>query len=397
MSEIDEEFPTLPTKKTEARTRSPSAVSSESSAYVGLEECKTILAKGEYATFAVANVRRFVKCYCVDCVTDSGRAKVPRQEEWCKTCEKSTIAKRGTRCEVTNSMVIGRGKKKFSIAYVTYETSVKRRGRKVKQTISGWVLSKHLKRVFSTSKSVAQSHVGSEEYYCSRSPSMMSSYALEPLFRFNDLVLVRGNDDVWVRGEVRQEEPLLILVEGATEPQRFHLRDIKTPTTREFVTVKELAVRNEKFVSGWGVSTLRAGTTVRVAYMEGFEGRIVAPVQGWISMREAHCVNVVESGFTYSQQNPTVFVKNLPATITEQELKTILVFRGYVSPMSITFQRKGDAFRAVVVLRSSKCGAALVNQKHLELKSGEQIEISWDMGYLKNVAAWRLGRLQNRI
>lgn len=264
-------------------------------------------------------------------------------------------------------------------------------------TIGGWVLSKHLKRGFSTSKSVARLQVETEEYYRSRSPSLWSSYTPEPMFRFNDLVVVRGDDDVWVRGEVRQEEPLLILVEGTTEPQHFYVEDVKTPQTREFVTAKKLGVRSEKYTSGWTHTTLKAGTTVQVAYMEGFEGRIVAPVQGWISMRGKHCVNVVESGFVYTQQNPTVIVKNLPASITEQKLKSALQTVGHVSPMAITFQRNGDAFRALVVLRNSKTGASLVNRKQLVLKTGEQVEVSWDMRYLKNVAAWRLGRLSNKV
>lgn len=393
MSEsIQEEFPTLPTRKKETRTRSASAVSSVSSAYVGFEECKVKLAKGEYATFEKANVRRHLKCYCELC-----GSKVPKQGEWGSKCDKAVMASRGTRCEVTDSVILGRGSKKFSVAYVVYDTTYYRYGREITRTVSGWVLSKYLKRVFSTSKSVARLDVETEEFYRSRSPSMWSSYTSEPMFRFNDLVVVRGNDDVWVRGEVRQEEPLMILVEGTTEPQHFYVEDVKIPQTRDFVTVKNLGVRSEKFSNGWSHTTLKAGTTVKVAYMDGFEGRIVAPVQGWISMREKHCVNVVRSGWAYTQQNPTVIVKNLPANITEKLLKAALEIRGCVSPMSMTFQSNGNAYRALVVLRSSKSGVRLVNRKHLVLKTGEQVEVSWDMRYLKNVAAWRLGRLQNKI
>lgn len=390
---IMEEFPTLPVrntlpvKKTETRNRSTSAFSSVSTTSIGaFDEVTTEIPTGQYCTMDSVTLRQNLSCFCRSC-----QNKYPKEGEFEKCTRATFVPHGGIVCEVTDSKVVRHGKQKYSVAYIRSEATMTMNnvaGRRIR----GWVKSKYLNRIFSASQSTTRAlSTRMVEVDRSRSPSIMTEARV---FRFRDLVLVRTDamTEDWVRGEVRQEEPLLILAEGTSTPQRFHATNIKTCKTRQFVTVKNLAIRRNKFKDSWGaLYTLKAGATVSVAYMEGFEGRITAPVQGWISMRDAHSLNVVEPDWTYSHQNPTIIVKNLGGDITEHQLKNQLLMRGNVDPMTITFQRKGDKFRALVSLRSRRhiC-ANLVGRKGFTMDNGQRVEISWNMCYLKNLAKWML-------
>lgn len=385
-----EELPTLSINNTVINnSSSPSPRSSMSTTSIGgCDEVETkIHSRNNYYTMKSVTVRPYFKCLCERCGSE-----IPTENEWSSKCNKAMKLKRGTFCNVTKTKLLRVGKDRYNISWV--ETDVK--SKKTNRRARGWVLSRFVNKRFDASPSQTRPSKSVEvDRTRSRSASVQTQ---ESPFKFGDLVLVRfhGNAENWVRGEVRKESPLLILAEGASRPQTFHSSNIKNLPTRKFVTAQNVIVRTQKQVDDWGVQTLKPGTDVSVAYMEGFEGRITSPVNGWISMREAHSLNVVESDWTYQEQNPTIVVKNLPGDMTESKLRDTLLFKGYVEAFTVTFQRKGDEFRALVSLRNSRKAVSQLVEKKQITCDDQHLQISWDIRYLRNLAAWRLGQTLNK-
>lgn len=377
-----EEFPTLPNlPKNTRKKRSPSACSSVSTASIGaLATVKTKIQNGSYYTLERVAVRPSLKCQCECC-----GAKVPEENQWNLKCNKAIyVANTEIECEVTASKVIRHGHRTYSVAFI--ETDYYKNDRKVR----GWVLSKTLERYYKPSQSqTLRAPTPTVEVVRSRSPSV-STFIAESPFQFGDLVLVRTDaaTDEWVRGEVRQEKPLLILVEGTSKPQRFHAQNIKTHSTREFVTTVKTSVRSQKFKNSAAFQTLNARTTISVAYIEGYEARITAPVNGWISCRTANFLNMIEPNWTYSPQSPTIIISNISADTTEAKLKRALKAIA-LKPTSITFQSRGDEFRAVVSLRNKRARVAFVVGRKLQIVN-HFADVNWDVRFLKNLAAFQL-------
>lgn len=400
-----EAFPSLPTytKKQTGTKRSCSCSSSVSTASIGaVDEDVRKIQCGDYYLPETATMRPFFKCRCRKCLNT-----IPIKGGWESACDKSLSVSRGTSVQVTDSKIlkvryyVDEEDKfywtKYSVAMIKYTIA--------KETItgiqhlrrSGWVLTSVLRRRFSTSQSLLRAPARQVYVDRSRSPSM----APEPMYEFGDLVEVRTDTSgKWFRGEVKSEKPLLILVEGASRAERFHSTAVRSCTAaRQFVCTEDIAVRKQKQVDNWSVQTLKKGTTIGVVHMDGFEGRIVSPVQGWITMRDSHSVNVVEAGFTHSPQRPTIIVKNLPGDITISELKRNLTYRGLVVPKTVEMQSRGDEFRALVTLTSRReTGVALVDKKFVSVgneSEGKRATVCWDMRYLKNRAAWMAQQTKN--
>jgi len=307
------------------------------------------------------------------------------------------------RCTVTDSRIIRHRTGNYAVSYIETDEHMTNpeTGRKYRDQngrlmyVQGWVKSKHLMKEFCTSQSVEPVRQNEREVDRSRSPSVFT----ETPFQFGDLVLVNPDGNKWVRGEVRRTNPLLILVEGDKLPLPFHISQIKDHPTRKFVAAKNLTVRRNKFRgdANWGgVETIKAGTTLKVAYMDGYEGRIVAPFQGWVTMRDsAHSsLNVVEADWRYTttgKLQPTIFVTNLPGTLTGDSLRYHLIEKCYVTPKTITFQKRGDQVRAVVTF-ADRFGAisSLVQKGTSEVTCGWKVSFKWDMTYLKNQALYKV-------
>lgn len=400
-----EEFPALPiiTKKQTGMKRSCSPCSSVSTTSVGAvnEEVRKIQ-NGDYFLTENATIRPFFKCRCGRCENS-----IPLAGDWENSCYKAFMVKRGVPVQVTDSKVLRVHKyvkeekkhyrSKYSVAYIEYVSTVWDipAQQYVEKTRCGWVLTSVLQRRFSTSQSLLRAPARQVYVDRSRSPSM----APESMFEFGELVEVRTDTSgKWFRGEVKQENPLLILVEGASRAERFHSTAVRRCATRQFVATEDIAVRTQKEIDGWSFDTLKKGTDISVVYMDGYEGRITSPVQGWISMRTRHTLNVVEKGFTAVPQNPTIIVKNLPGDITISGLKRDLTFRGFVVPKTIEMQSRGDEFRALVTLSSGrKTATDLVDKKVVSIgEEGKQATVCWDMRYLKNLAAWKLQYKKSR-
>lgn len=108
-------------------------------------------------------------------------------------------------------------------------------------------------------------------------------------------------------------------------------------------------------------------------------------------MRDTYysALNVVESDWTLTTEHlvPTIFVTNLPDSITEASLRQHLLFKCFANAKDITFQRKGDKFRAVVTFSESlKDISNVVKKQTSEFRYGWNISIKWDLNYLKNYA-----------
>merc|ERR1712113_56024 len=200
-----------------------------------------------------------------------------------------------------------------------------------------------------------------------------------------ELVLCRIPSGEWVRGEVQSEFPLEILTAGNNRPRRFRFHNVKKYPVRKFVALEALEVRTCAANDNWGSKcTLKRGTNIDVAYVQGYEGRITAPVAGWITMRNAHSLNVVEKDYAFTSRKPTMLISNIPGSMTHRQLKIMLQQNAYMEPTSIEFQQNGDQFRAVVQLQTQEEGMSLVELGEIQLDGERRLGFSWKMNYLRS-------------
>jgi len=401
MSNTIEDFPALPITENKfeiTRNSKSRARSSVSTTSIGATEAELtyVLAQGKYLIMDAFQLRPYLNCSCKTC-----QGRYPTAADFGKCLDVINFNHSVFRCTVSHSRIVRhRTAENYSVSYITTDLDMidsrtgqimtNRNGYTMK--VQGWVKSKFLRPEVFTSQSVESVRRNEREVDRSRSPSVFN----ETPFQFGDLVLVNPDGNKWVRGEVRRTSPLLILVEGDKIPLPFHISQLRNHQSRQFVAVKDLSVRRNKHRGDWSNQTIKAGTTLKVAYMDGYEGRIVAPFQGWITMRDsAHSsLNVVEADWRYTttgKLQPTIFVTNLPNTLTELSLRNHLREKCYVTPRTIAFQRKGDKVRAVVTF-GDRFGAisSLVQKGTSEVTCGWNVSFKWDMAYLKNQALYKV-------
>jgi len=223
----------------------------------------------------------------------------------------------------------------------------------------------------------------------SRSVSVATSVP-ESVFSLGELVKVQTDSGDWADALVKCENPLKVMNVGYNTVYPIHLQHIKKYPARKFVLTSNAKVRSTEFVDKWApIHTLKKGTVVSITHMSGYEGRITAPVCGWITMRSKHSLNMVEKDWKFVEQKPTIIVKNLPADITEDKLTRKLRLKAYCEPESVVFQRQGDKFRAVIEV-GYETGCQLVERKTLEVSYGWNVHFKWDMDFLQNRAAKNL-------
>jgi len=258
----------------------------------------------------------------------------------------------------------------------------------------GWVMSNTLKSRCGVSKSVV-SDSGSttnvqEPVDRSRSVSVASSVQ-GSVFSYGEPVKVQTMAGEWADAVVKCTNPLKVKMEG-DDPTVYpvHLDFVRKYPSTKFVLTCDLKVRSNEFVDKWDqIAILKKGTVVSMTHMSGYEGRIVAPVCGWVTMRSKHNLNMVKKTLKFQPQEPTIFVQNLPPTITEAKLTRALQTRAYCVPDSVEFQRSGDKFRAVIRV-GYEAGCQLVDQESMELSFGWNVTFNWSMDYLLNRAAKNL-------
>jgi len=426
-----DQFPSLGKKTVGTqtrRTRSSSALSSQSSMSAGncppvkkvKKSVRTEIHKGDYYTSECAVLRPFLLCRCQNC-EDYGQWL--RERQWTSSCRKSWPVVSGTPVRVLKSKVVhhkvevktSRGTsyqpkkfkhERFSIALIELEdsndyfgiTGTDYHGNDIYLT-KGWIMSKTLKvrggirsasRVSESGSYLTTSNVQREVVDRSRSVSVATS-VVEPVFCYGEPVKVQNMAGDWVDAVVKCENPLKVRMEGDdTTEYPVHLDFVKKYPARKWRLTCDAKVRSTEHVDKWDtIATLKKGTVVSITHMSGYEGRITAPICGWITMRSKHRLNVVEPDWKFVEQKPTIIVKNLPANITEAKLVRELRFKAHCDPTSVEFQKKGEKFRAVIEV-GYQTGCQLVNQKTMEVWCGWNVTFQWSMDFLRNDALWNL-------
>jgi len=403
---ITEDFPDLPIQKNKTKKdhkeRSYSAGSSMSSASVGaFRDQKTtrveLLPKGTYINVEDLIVRPQLRCHCERCGTDW-----LTESEWAKSkCQRSKkiAADSGFHYEVIDSKIIhhrvGLKHSKFSVARIQWETKIEVVDNEGVQTTEtrtrrGWCFSKCLQKTHQQqirSVSIARSSVDSRrEVDRSRSNSVASSFQPTYGFMLGEPVLARADGVNWVKAFVRHVNPLQVVVEG-TGQVVSHISQVKKMKTRKFVLAKDMSVRSTQIDDRWAVKLgdLKKGTTIDVSAC-GYEGYVAYPVCGWITMRSAHSLNVVTETFIPDEQEPTIFITNLPGDLTEAELRQKLIFQLHIVPKAIRFESNGRSVRAVLTLVSHAQALGLAQRKTFQIRYGWNLAFSWDLQYLQNKA-----------
>jgi len=329
------------------------------------------------------------------------------------SCKKAWPVVSGTRVRVIDSKVVhhkfGDKHERYSIALIRmadpfdnfgFETD--KWGKKKVEVYEGWVMSKTLKIRCGVSKSVV-SDSGStylsttttivQEPVVDRSRSVSVANSFQgSVFSYGEPVKVQTVAGEWVDAVVKCTNPLKVRMQGDDHKVYPTCPDFvrKYPSTK-FVLTCDLKVRSNEFIDKWDpVATLKKGTVVSITHMSGYEGRIVAPVCGWVTMRSKHNLNMVQKTWKFQPQEPTIYVYNLPPTTTEVKLTGALQTKAFCVPNSVEFQKKGDQFRAVIRVEY-EAGCQLVDQESMELSSGWNVTFKWSMDYLLNRAAKNLG------
>jgi len=401
-----DDFPSLGKKTVREQTksrRSSSALSSQSSASFGSPSpsvVKTLIQNGDYYAAEDATLRPFLKCFCETC----GQQWL-RENRWTTYCEKAFVLKKGTTVKVVKSKVVhhkvGFKHERFSIALVELEQPKKvlEKSKHCRQGIQrfpefGWVMSKTLKiRGAIRSESAlkeAQSEVVDRSR--SRSASVATSVQGNGVFQFGEAVLVQVESGDWVEAIVKSEDPkdLKVALEGDSQIYPVHAAYIKKFPTRKFVLTCDAKVRSTEFVDNWDqIATLKKGTVVSISHMSGYEGRVTAPIAGWVTMRSKHRLNMIEQTWKFKEQKPTIIVKNLPSNVTENQLTRAIRMKARCNPLNVKFESQNGKYSALVEVDFG-AGCQLVDRKVLELNYGWNVTFKWDIQFLQNRAAQNL-------
>jgi len=415
------QFPSLGKKTTGTQTkrkRSSSALSSQSSNSAGFScppvkrSVKTVISKGDYYTTERAVLRPYLLCRCRNC-EDYGQWL--RERQWTDSCRKSWPVVSGTAVRVLKSKVVhhkvevktSRGSsfqpkkfvhERFSIALIELEDSndyfgisgTDYRGDDIYVT-KGWVMSKTLKvRGGIRSASRVSSNV-QREAGVDRSRSVSVATTVEPVFCFGEPVKVQNMAGDWVDAVVKCENPLKVRMEGDdTTEYPVHLDFVRKYPAKKFRLTHNTKVRSTEHVDKWDqIATLKKGTVVSITHMSGYEGRITAPVCGWITMRSKHSLNMINKDWNFAEQKPTIIVQNLPGSITKRKLTKALAWKGNCAAKNVEFEWKGNELRAFVQVDYAT-GCQLVDRKAVEIFSGWTVTFKWSFNYLQNRAAANL-------
>jgi hypothetical protein len=368
------------------RLRSSSALSSQSSASAGSRSpSKSVqkeISNGDYVTSDRAVLRPYLKCFCETC-----GSQWLREHEWTMRCEKSCPVKKGTPVRVVQSKVVhhkvGHKHERFSIALIEMQDP--------DNHLRGWVMSKTLKvrGGIRSESALRQAAYRTANRSRSRSVSVAPSMQ-DSVFQYGELVLVQTQGGDWVDAEVKNVNPLEVTLKGYSEVWPVHIDFVKKYPTRKFMLTHDAKVRSTEQVDNWKpLATLKKGTVVSITHMSGYEGRITAPVCGWVTMRSKHSLNMINKDWKFAEQKPTIIVQNLPSSITKKKLTRALVLKGNCVAENVELQWKGNEVRAFVQVGYAS-GCQLVSGKTLEIFSGWTVTFKWSFDYLQNRAAANL-------
>jgi len=310
-----------------------------------------------------------------------------REHEWTMRCEKACSVKKGTPVRVVESKVvhhkIGHKHERFSITEIEVQDPSDR--------LRGWVLSKTLKVRCGIRTQSALRQAASWENRRKELQKYRQSWIYpkqESVFQYGELVLVQTEKGDWVDAEIKSENPLRVNFKGHSKEWYVRNEFVKKYAARKFLLTQDVKVRSTEKVDNWRpVATLKKGTVVSITHMSGYEGRITAPVCGWVTMRSKHSVNMINKDWKFTEQKPTIIVQNLPGSMTRAKLTRALDCGAEI----VEFQRKGNEFRAFVQV-DYPTGFQLVDGETLDIFSGCTFTFKWSVDYLQNRAAANLVR-----
>lgn len=211
-------------------------------------------------------------------------------------------------------------------------------------------------------------------------------------FQLGEPVLARSGGVYWERAVIRNVYPLKAVIQK-TGQSVTNISDIMKAQTNDFVVTRDIPVRNTKLDDRWAVKTgaLKSGTVVKVAEVDGMDAYVTSPVCGWITLRSAHAFNAVNVNFPRQEKQPTIFVKNLPADMTEKELKRKITLRYKVVPKTMRFESNGTLYRAVLTLGSHEQALQLATKPNFWIRQKSTVVFSWDDQYLRLHALSSIG------
>jgi len=366
------------------RLRSSSALSSQSSASAGSRSSSKFVQREiiNYETSERAVLRPYLKCYCEHCGCDW-----LREHEWTMDCRKACPVKKRTPVRVVQSKVVhhkvGHKHERFSIALIEMQDP--------DNHLRGWVLSKTLTKRGNVRSKSAQRRTAYDIANRSRSRSVSVAPSVqESVFQYGEHVLVKNEEGVWLDAEVKNTKPLEVTFKGYSEVWPVHIDCVKKCPVKKFMLTQDVNVRSTEKVDNWRpIATLEKGTVVSISHMSGYEGRITAPVCGWVTMRSKHSVNMISKDWKFAEQKPTIIVENLPGSITRAKLTRALAWEGNCGAEVVEFQGKGNTMSALVQV-DYPTGCQLVDGKTLDIFSGWTVTFKWSMKYLQNRAASNL-------
>jgi hypothetical protein len=212
-------------------------------------------------------------------------------------------------------------------------------------------------------------------------------------FKLGEPVLARvGGGVFWEKAVIRDVNPLRAVIQK-TGQSVTNISDIMKAETNDFVVTRDIPVRNTKLDDRWAVKTgaLTSGTVVSVAEVDGIDAYVTSPVCGWITMRSAHAFNAVNVNIFRQEKEPTIYVENLPADMTEKELKRKITLRYKVVPKTFRFESSGTLYRAVLTLGSHEQALQLATKKNFLIRQKCTVVFSWDDQYLRLHALSSIG------
>lgn len=190
-------------------------------------------------------------------------------------------------------------------------------------------------------------------------------------------ILSRENSESPGEEELIREESL----HTSSDSGESHQSDFSKECTKAYVykTMKKVRVRADKTATSDEVGILEKGKYVHIVFVEGKKGRIVEPLNGWVSLRKKKVTQVSQIFNNFGA--PSVILRNLHSSL--QKEKDILNFlrSQNIRPTRCIWQKKDDF--VTVFFTKHKDASKLVRGKYV--CNDIKLTAEWSDSYAKMV------------
>jgi len=157
--------------------------------------------------------------------------------------------------------------------------------------------------------------------------------------------------------------------------------DFSKEFSKAFVykTMKRARVRVDKTSTSDEVGILDAGKYVHIVFVEGKKGRIVEPLNGWVSMRKNKKAILTQVFNNF--EAPTVILSNLDPSLTREKDVLNFLRKQDCRPTRCIWQKKDDF--VTVFFTKHKDASKLVRGKFV--CNNTELKAVWADGYAKTV------------